>query len=113
MNVRLPRGYGPFPILLGALIDLLKERVRTRTEAAAGGENNRDELGIALIIFKNCGDTAFLASLTLTGAKDGQDGIKACEDSRARDRSWCDCNASGTPEVWAYLDVKKSDLGTH
>jgi hypothetical protein len=63
VNVRLPRGHGPTPILLGALIDLLKERMRTRTEAAAGGENNRDELGIALIIFNNCGDIGFLASL--------------------------------------------------
>ena len=94
VNARLPRGHGPAPVLLGALVDLLKECVRTRAEAAARGESNRDELGIALIIFNNRGDICFLASLALTGTKDGQAGIKTCEDSRARDRSLRDCNSS-------------------
>ena len=54
----------------GATVDMFEVLLRTRAKAAAGGEHNRDEKGIALIMLNNSRDSGAAAPLALTCAED-------------------------------------------
>ncbi len=70
LNVRLPDAHVAAAVLSSATIDLLEILLRTGAKAAAGGENNRDEKGIALIVLSNSSDSGAAAPLALPCAED-------------------------------------------
>ena len=56
LNGRLPDAHVTAAVFSGATVDMPEVLLRTWTKAAAGGEHNRDEKGIALIVLNNSGD---------------------------------------------------------
>ena len=56
LNGRLPDAHVTAAVFSGATVDMPEVLLRTRAKAAAGGEHNRDEKGIALIVLNNSGD---------------------------------------------------------
>ena len=73
----LPDAHVTAAVFSGATVDMLEVLLRTRAKAAAGGEHNRDEKGIALIALNNSGDSGASAPLALTCAEDAQDRVGA------------------------------------
>ena len=53
LNVRLPDAHVAAAVFSSATVDMLEILLRTGAKAAAGGEHNRDEKGIALIVLNN------------------------------------------------------------
>ena len=70
LNGRLPDAHGIAAVFSGATVDMPEVLLRTRAKAAAGGEHNRDEKGIALIVLNNSRDSGAAAPLALTCAED-------------------------------------------
>ena len=57
LNGRLPDAHVTATAFSGATVDMPEVLLRTRAKAAAGGEHNGDEKGIALIVLNNSGDS--------------------------------------------------------
>ena len=57
LNGRLPDAHVTAAVFLGATVDMPEILLRTRAKAAAGGEHNRDEKGIVLIVLNNSRDS--------------------------------------------------------
>ena len=70
LNVRLPDTHVAAAVFSSATVDMLEKLLRTGAKAAAGGEHNRDEKGIALIVLNNSRDSGAAAPLALTCAED-------------------------------------------
>ena len=70
LNVKLPDAHVTAVVFSGATEDMLEILLRTGAKTAAGGERNRDEKGIALIMLNNCRDPGAAAPLALTCAED-------------------------------------------
>ena len=70
LNVRLPDAHVAAAVFSSATVDMLEILLRTGAKAAAGGEHNRDEKGIALIVLNNSRDSGAAAPLALTCAED-------------------------------------------
>ena len=66
LNVRLPDAHVAAAVFSSATVDMLEILLRTGAKAAAGGEHNRDEKGIALIALINRGDSGASAQFALT-----------------------------------------------
>ena len=70
LNVRLPDAHVAAAVFSSATVDMLEILLRTGAKTAAGGEHNRDEKGIALIVLNNSRDSGAAAPLALTCAED-------------------------------------------
>ena len=70
LNGRLPDAHVTAAVFSGATVDMPEILLRSRAKAAAGGEHNRDEKGIALIVLNNSRDSGAAAPLALTCAED-------------------------------------------
>jgi hypothetical protein len=73
---------------------MLEILLRTGAKTAAGGEHNRDEKGIALIMLNNSRDSGAATPLALTCAEDAQDRVGASKDARTGDLGLGDGHAS-------------------
>jgi len=94
LNVRLPDAHVTAVVFSGATVDMLEILLRTGAKTAAGGEHDRDEKGIALIMLNNSRDSGAAAPLALTCAEDAQDRVGASKDARTGDRGLGDGHAS-------------------
>ena len=94
LNGRLPDAHVTAAVFSGATVDMPEVLLRTRAKAAAGGEHNRDEKGIALIVLNNSGDSGASAPFALTCAEDAQDRVRASQDTRPGDRGLGDGHTS-------------------
>ena len=72
LDGRLPDAHVTAAVFSGAAVDMPEVLLRTRAEATAGGEHNRDKKGIALIVLNNSGDSGASAPFALTCAEDSQ-----------------------------------------
>ena len=91
LNGRLPDAHVTATVFSGATVDMLEAFLRTGAKAAAGGEHNGDEKGIALIIMlNNRRDSGAAAPLALTCAEDAQDLVGASKDTRSGYRGFGD-----------------------
>ena len=78
LSGRLPDAHVAATVFSGAAVHMPEALLRTRAKAAAGGEHNRDEKGIALIVLSNSGDSgAIVPFFVLVSEKYG------CLDLRA------------------------------
>ncbi len=68
----LPDTHVTTVVFSGATEDMLEIFLRTGAKTAAGGEHNRDEKGIALIMLNNSRDSGAATPLALTCADDAQ-----------------------------------------
>ena len=113
LNGRLPDAHVTAAVFSGATVDMPEVLLRTRAKAAAGGEHNRDEKGIALIVLSNSGDSGASAPFALTCAEDAQDRVRASQDTRPGDRGLGDGHTSDLKRdsfVFLAVEVDQSSL---
>ena len=94
LNGRLPDAHVTAAVFSGATVDMPGILLRTRAKSAAGGERNRDEHGIALIVLSNSGDPGASAPFALTCADNAQGRVRASQDTRPGDRGLGDGQTS-------------------
>ena len=90
LSGRLPGAHVTAAVFSGAAVNRPEVLLRIKAKSTAGGEHNRDEKGIALIVLNNSGDSGASAPFALTCAEDAQDRVRASQDTRPGDRGFGD-----------------------